>query len=225
MKNKIFKSALDIKLYLELCYEQYDKIDKYIKNSSIGFWSSERKEAKKQLRQIKLNIKSVLDELESLSTFDCNSFLLFLKDYLSIVEDEEYVLLDNVQEDDFIMAIATHTYPLSLFSNNYNIITTVSNAKELQMQKDYGMTGGDTDDIEEYLSVCDDEKYICLEDDESYSLLDGTTLDEDFSSYPYLLDVAYELVDLKLKKSELTDEELFNIILSEAKTNKLRSYK
>lgn len=176
MKSEIFKSVSDIKLYLELCYEQYDKINKYMKNSSLGFWSSERKEAKKQLRQIKLNIKSTLAELESLSTFDSASFLLFLKDYLSIVEGEKYVLLDNVQEDNFTMAIATHTYPLNLFSNYYNIITTVSNAEELQMQKDYGMTGGDTDDIGEFLSVCDDEKYICLEDDESYSLLYGTTL-------------------------------------------------
>lgn len=225
MKNKNFKSVLDIKLYLELCYEQYDKIDRYIKRTTFEFFSSERKEAKKQLRQVELNIRKTLSNLESLSTFDCDSFLPFLKDYLSIVEDEEYVLLANVQEDDYIMAMVTHTYPLSLFSDYYNIITTASNAEKLQMQKVSGTTDADTDDIRKYLSVCDDEKYICLKSKERYSLLNGTALNKNFSSYPYLLDVAYKLADLKLKKSELTNEARLNIILSEAKTNKLGKYK
>lgn len=220
MPNETFKNTQDIKKYLEICSAQYDMIDKYIKNSSISFFSAERKKLKKQLKEINSNIKIAVKKLESCTIFERNSFLQFLKEYLTLIEGEKYVLLDNVQEDDFLMAYATNTYPLNLFSNYYNIITTTSNAEKLKMAKKHGMTGGDTDDIKDFLSVCENRKYICLEKTDNYSLLDGTTLNKDFSAYPYLLNLAYELIDLKLERSELSDKERLNFILSKLQENK-----
>lgn len=128
--------------------------------------------------------------------------------------------MDDVVEDDFYMAAATKTYHLDIFSTKYNIITTVHNKRKLEDMGDSGSCGGTTDDIEDYLSVCEDDKYLCLSNASLYTLLCGPRLNKIYNDYPYMRDLAFDLVDLKIENPYMSDEDRLNKILSDLQKKK-----
>ncbi|MDE6292519.1 MAG: hypothetical protein K2L98_02430, partial [Bacilli bacterium] len=158
--------------------------------------------------------------LERYTVFEKEMFLKFLTKYLSLKEGEVYVLMDNVVEDDFAMAVATKTYPLNVFSVQYNIVTSVHNKFALESQGSHGSCGGTTDNITDYLLGCADGKFVCLKNCSVYSLLAGTKLRKCFSKYPYMRDLAFELVDLKLQNPFISDDERLNKVLGDLQKKK-----
>ncbi len=246
---KGFTCAQDILIFLDTCREEEEQISKKLESMQIKLFDSnrkelkkERKELKEQLATIKAKIQRCLGIFEDATTFEKDVFLKFLAKYLSLKEREVYVLMDEVVEDDFGMAVATGryhksliygslldnsymavamgVYPLDLFSKKYNIVASIHNKKRLENQGSTGSCGGHTDDIKDYLSVCKDGKYLCLRDDAFYSLLNGVKLKKSFSKYPYMHELAYDLVDMKIENPLMDDEERLNIILNNLQKKK-----
>lgn len=220
-----FTSAKDIRDYISECVRVSNNLSLELEEMSIGFFNPRKeelkrrkKEIKEHLKKIRKNIKTCYAMLEEYTTFAKDLLLPFLKYYLSLKEGEKYGLLYDVEEFDYTMALATKTFPLNLFGGNYNIITTDSNCKILEESKD--SIFGDTDDIEDFLDNCPDFKYLCLEDNSSYTLLEGMNLAEDFKKYPYLYDLANELIDIKLNDPSISDRERLDIVLNELKEKK-----
>lgn len=219
-----FTCSKDVKTYLDLCREKENMILEELNCFPIGLFNPERKELKKRKKDLKLGLKQLRTDItffqnlfKQYTTFGSNLFLPFVAMYLTAKENEEYVLVADVQEDDAMLAMATHTYPNNFFGKNYNIITTHSNGQKLLNQNSTGLCGGDTDDIHDFLLVCKDKKYICLEQKDRYTLLDGINLVDSYHYYPYLLDTAYELIDLKFSDANLGDSDRLNKILSYVK--------
>lgn len=222
-----FTCSKDVLIYLDSCKEEQEHVFDKLNNIEIKLFDPNRKELKKerkklknQLKLIKGRIRKCVDILEEGSTFNREDFLKFLPKYLSLKEGEVYVLIDEVVADDFYMEVAAKTYPWGLFSEKYNVITTVHNKRKLEDIGDNGSCGGTTDDIEDYLSVCEDGKYLCLSDASLYTLLSGTRLNKIYSAYPYMRELAFDLVDLKIENPYMSDEERLNKILSDLQKKK-----
>lgn len=222
-----FTCTKDVLIYLDSCKEEQERVFDKLNKIEIKLFDPNRKELKKerknlkdQLKIIKKRIRKCIDILEEGSTFKRDDFLRFLPKYLSLKEREIYVLMDEVVEDNFCMEMAAKTYPWGFFSEKYNIITTVHNKRKLENMGDSGSCGGTTDDIEDYLSVCEDDKYLCLSNASLYTLLCGTRLNKIYSSYPYMRELAFDLVDLKIENPYMSDEDRLNKILSDLQKKK-----
>ncbi len=222
-----FTCTKDIFIYLNLCREEQADVERRLDEIVIKLFDpnrkelkQERKELKQRLKTIKYKIEKCIDLLESETIFKRDIFLKFLAKYLSLREGEEYVLMDDVVEDDFTMALATKTYPLDITSTEYNVITSARNKASLDSQGKNGSCGGTTDDITEYLLGCKDGKFICLKNDSTYSLLRGASLKGCYSKFPYLRELAFELVDLKLQNPNMSDIERLNKVLNELQKKK-----
>lgn len=221
-----FTSSQGIRDYLNECARVENNLEKELNEMYIGLFSPKRHELKKRkaviksrLKRIRNNIRLCLNLLEKYTTFNDDIFLPFLRDYLSLKEDEKYELLLDVEELNFGMALITKTYPLNLYGDHYNIVTTEEN-RDILMECQDSCSFADIDDINDYLENLDNDKYICLEDSNCYTLLDGLDLSSDFENYPYLFDVANELVDMKLANPDMCDEERLESILDALRKKK-----
>ena len=220
MEKKELPSSKAIKDYIAFCEQEYERISSEIDAIPTKLFGHRRKESKiqkkelkTQLRGLRKNISDWLFILEDCVTFERYQFLSFLTKYLSIVEKEQYISMKGVQEESAF--IPTYRYYLfDLFNDKYDIITTLDNYDKLSNQDRSFCGTADTDDIETYLEACENKRFICLEVEDKYTLLDGTSLAEEFREYPYLYDLAYEIIDLKLSNPSLSNDEIFNMILS-----------
>lgn len=208
-----FSSAQGIRDYLNECFRVANELETKMDEMFISIFNPERHKLKKRRKVIKSRLKGIRDNirvakdiLENYTTFDSDIFLPFLCEYLTLKEHEKYELLLDVEEMDFGMAIVTKTYPLNLYGSHYNIVTTDYNCEILEDSTDT-WSFADTNDIDDFLSYLDDDKYICLEDSDCYTLLNGVSLDSDYDRYPYLCDLANELIDMKLSNPDISDEE------------------
>ena len=132
---------------------------------------------------------------------------------------QKRLIYGSLLDDTFIQA-GLGVYPIDLFSKKYNIVATVHNKKRLEKQESNGSSGGNTDDIKDYLSVCKDGRYLCLRDEPFYSLLNGVKLKKSFSKYPYMHELAYDLVDMKLANPLMDDDERLDRILNNLQKKK-----
>lgn len=222
-----FTCTQDMLIFLDACKEEQEQIFKRLNSIEIKLFDPKRKELKKERKELKEKLKNInikiqkcIDIFEKGTTFERDIFLKFLARYLSLKERVVYVLMDNVREDDFYTSIATvhmsmanNAYPVGTFSKKYNIVTTIHNKQKLENQEFNGSCGGTTDNIKDYLSVCEDGRYLCLMDDSLYTLLNGVKLRKSFAKYPYMHELAYNLVDLKMANPMMDDEERLNEIL------------
>lgn len=230
----------EIVKFVKACYNIEDKLQDEIINMGTLLFNPRKDELRERKRKIKKNLNEIRDNMEwcrkqiyEFTTFEKDLFLPFMKDYLSLVEKEKYELMLNIEEMDFAMALATKTYPLNLFGDNYNIITTQENRELLIDSKDsWGLA--DVDDIDDFLDNISDGKYICLEDEDYYTLIDGYSLAEEFENYPYLFDLGKKIVNMRLMDPSLSDSEVLDSILNDLRKridtvnknrNKIREFK
>ncbi len=232
-----FTCTQDILIFLDLCKEEQEKVFKRLDSIKLKPFDpnrkklrKERKELKETLGNINSKIKKCIDILESATTFNKDLFLQFLERYLSLKGKEVYVLMKDVVEYDSYMPIARDIYlrnimldsllggyymgvdPLAtLYSKKYNIIASVSNKERLDNLESWGENIGN---IKACLSVCEDGHYLCLDDASIYTLLNGTKLRKCFSKFPYMHELAYDLIDMKLENPMMDDEERLNKILA-----------
>ena len=206
---KGFTCTKDVLIYLGICEEDYKNTSSRLDKMKVGFFDSKelkkkRNDLKHDLRIIKFRIGKCTGILEQNTLFNKRLFLNFLVKYLSLREGEEYTVM-TITEEDVALEIATKAY--GCFRTEYQIVTTKSNKEKLERMGNQGTFGATTNDIDEYLNVCKDKKYLYFSERESQcSLLNGASLKEEFGKYPYLRDVAYELVDLKLQNPDMSDE-------------------
>ena len=216
-------TAHKIREFLEANRGKIDKIKTSLSKPFYGSYLEEknyRKKLKSELKQVRKNIASAETLFENNSTFDCISLLTFLKNYLSLKEQEEYTLIgDSTHNFDTssYTTIRTNTY-----RESYYIVTTSSNAENL-INNEILSHCFQICDIDDFLSKCNDDKYICMEQKTNYSLLKKEKLNPIFKKYPYLEDAAYELVDLKIDHPEYTDEQRLNIVYSNLQKSKTKT--
>lgn len=221
-----FTCTKDVLIFLDACKEEQERIFKRLDSIEIKLFDPKRKELKKErrelnekLKNIRIKIQECTNILEKGTTFKRGIFLEFLARYLSLKE-EDYVLMDSVVEDNLYMEVATQIYPLNTYSKKYNIIASVHNKQKLKNQGINGSCGGTTDNIKDYLSICEDGKYLCLSDASVYTLLYGTRLKKCFAKYPYMQELAFDLIDMKIANPMMADEERLNQILDDLQKKK-----
>ena len=203
----------DLKNELESYYEELKK---------LGLFNPLKKDIKDKVKKIKKTTKELENEKEETlkifnkyTTFKYNVFLEFLAKYISLVEKEEYVV-KNVHESRDIGGRYT-----DIRDTYFKIITTLDNVERMSKQKEKCYHGADTSNINNYLRACIDDKYLALYAEESYTLLEGTKLNNFFCKYPYLKELAYEIVDTICKNPMLTDRDILNAMLEKPYEKKL----
>ncbi len=209
---KGFTCAKDILIYLDACKEEQEQIFDKIQNLEIKFFDPnkkklklEKKKLKKQLTTIRMRIQKCMKIIEDGSSFEKDDLLRFLPRYLSLKEGELYVLIEDVNAD----LINSSHFP-NHHNMKYNVITTIHNKIKLESLKEKNRR---VYDLQQYLSTCENKKYVCLSDNIRYFLLNGIDLNEFFSGYPYIRDLAFDLIDLKLENPYMSDEERLNKVL------------
>jgi hypothetical protein len=146
------------------------------------------------------------------STFSDDLLLPFLADYISEKENKKHVIL---QRRDKNLCTATKTYPLNLYGEMYyNIIIEEDNKEKFACTKRPGVLSGT---IKEHLEACSSSKHICLLSLNSYSLMKGNFFCTEYADFPYLRDVALQLVDMKLSNPFISDKERLNLVLNKEK--------
>lgn len=208
-----------------------DTLKKYYnKLNTYPLFDPNKKIIKKEIKDLKNKLKTINkirnkcnNIFTDLTTFDTITLLKFLTKYISIIEKEDYVLLDNIEIEDYRLIPTGKTIIPYFDTETYHIITTKSNSELLKdNETESWFTDSVSDDIDEYLSVIKDNKYICIEDYKELFILNNGKLDEDFRKYPYIEKVGYQIVDLKLKNPELDDETILNTILNNTNIIKKR---
>ncbi len=220
------KTVFKIKEYLEANRIKKDNIKKKLSKTypmSISEEKKYRKKLKNELKQVRKNIADAETLFEKYSTFDSASLLIFLEKYLSIIENEEYALIGD---DNYHFDISNYKFVnTNTYGEQYYIITTEANCDILENSSPILPYCFQTCDIDDFLSECKDGKYIYMEQQDRYSLLKKEKLNQIFKNYPYLEDVAYDLVDLKIENPEMTDRERLNMVYLKSKKNKTYSLK
>ncbi len=218
----------DIVAYINECYKTQENLESALDEIGILVFSSRRLEMKDRKRTLKNRLRNVREDVRecrsaliNYTTFDKGVFLPFLRDYLSLVEGERYGLILGIEELEYVMALVSKTYPLNLYGDNYNIVTTEEN-KEVLMNSKGSWGCADIDDIHEYLGNLDNDRYICLKDSDKYSLLDGINLSDKFAKYPYLYDLAGKIVNMRLMDPNLSDSEVLDNILNDLRDKNKR---
>lgn len=211
----------DIYNNLKERYDELKTLTLFDPNKKI--LKSEIKELWKNLKKVDRIRKQCNDIFTKYSTIDSDILLNFLPKYMSKIENEEYILLKDIEIEDYRLIPTGKTIIPYFDTDTYHIITTKSNSELLKNNEtESWFTDGVSDDLDEYLNVIKDNKYLCLENYINYNLLYGVDLDEDFKKYPYLEDLGYQIVDLKLKNPELDDNTILNTILNNTNIIKKR---
>jgi hypothetical protein len=145
------------------------------------------------------------------STFPSDLFLPFLIQYLSLTEKEEYVCL---QREDINLYNASLAFPGNPFSGMfYNIIVPVTNASNFNCPKKPGILATD---IRTCLNRCC-KNTLVLVSSNKYSLFDRGYLKKEYAAFPYLSEVAFELIDMKLSDPSVSDKDILDSVLNKLK--------
>lgn len=203
----------DLKTELDSHYEKLRKLGLF--NPLKKDIKDEVKKIKKSTKELKQNKIESLEVFDKCTTFKYNIFLDFLAKYISLVEKEEYVIKD-VHE-----AVDLGGRYSDIRDTYFKIITTLDNVERMSKQKEKCYHSADTSDINKFLRACIDDKYLALYAEDNYTLLEGTKLNRYFCKYPYLKELAYEIVDLTLKNPMLTDRDILNAMLEKPYEKKL----
>lgn len=173
---------------------------------------------KGEIKARKRSIEELEDYLDKTCTFDFDLAMEFIAGVLSIIEGEEYQVLDLELSDthlDIAMFVTTGVPFVKSEFENVTLISTKSNVKMISELDNEGYLR-DSDDI---VDEIDDGKYIILDTDEVYAMYDyydeEAVPGELTETYPYLAGVITDLIDLRLASSELTDEEVASVVLEE----------
>ena len=212
-----FNSLLEVKEYLRRLLGQRHLITTELESKSNSF--SVKKELQSHFKQIQKEIENVMTLLETYTTFNNRDMLIFLRKYLSIKENEKYILIGN---DDYQASIQSDylSCETNTFGETYTIITTLANGYKLLNYAENNASFDFSSDVSDFLYAAQDDKYICLETKDTQTLLKGLHLSKTYSSYPYLEDVAYELIDLKLATPSLSDRGRLEAVYANLKNEK-----
>lgn len=222
-----FNSIKELEEQLFLCdvktVDLKNELNNYLNDlRKLGLFNPMKKSIKERVKEIKKSLKELEtekkyceDTFTNCTTFKENVFLPFLAKYMSLVEKEEYVTFP-------VHAAVLREVRLAYVDEEYfKMIATVDNKVRLNKISGNGYKGADTDNINEFLKACVDDKYLILYAKDTYSLLIGTKLDRYFCKYPYLKELAYQIVDLRLKNPMLTDRDILDSMLENPYVKKI----
>ena len=145
------------------------------------------------------------------TTFKKDEFLKFLVKYLSINEQQEYILIPNIS------FVSENILNQCLKTENYNLIIE---------KEDYEKNIGNRDFTNKFILNLLQNPYILLKDNENYSFFSesgfGINMREEFQKFPYLLNIAQRIYNEKENYPDEKNENLLRAELNKAVTaNKL----
>ncbi len=155
--------------------------------------------------------KFIVYSLIKNTTFKKEEFLEFLVKYLSINEQQEYILIPNIS------FVSEDILNQCLKTENYNLIIE---------KEDYEKTIGNSDFTNKFILNLLQNPYILLKDDEKYSFFSecglGINMREEFQKFPYLFNIAQRIYNEKENYLNEKNENLLRAELNKAVTaNKL----
>jgi len=155
------------------------------------------------IRKMQKRIKSIEELMEEYATFEARYLIYFLTHVLTIIEGKRYEgleILDNNQ---------------AMISTKYTVITTAKDAKLIDYYSDKKGIEIDKKNINIF---CPNSRYLLLPEEVSYSLLKGIELNPMFELFPYLKDIAYELINIKIKYPQISNLDAMKIFLEELRS-------
>lgn len=195
-------TIVDLLIFIEECKKKEENLQNNIEKTlsdlrTLSYFAPTKRyfkelliEQKKKLEHIRIMKELVIKKIEECSKIKGEVLLPFLVEYLSYKENEQYILLENVKEKGIKL----------IYNNPYIFITTLENK-----EKQY-----------DYLK----KESISLEaDKDEYALLEGTSLASEYSKYPYLINIAYSVINIRLKENDISDIDIINQI---KKRNKIK---
>lgn len=155
--------------------------------------------------------KFIVYSLIKNTTFKKEEFLKFLVKYLSINEQQEYILIPNIS------FVSEDILNQCLKTENYNLIIE---------KEDYEKTIGNSDFTNKFILNLLQNPYILLKDDEKYSFFSecglGINMRNEIKDFPYLLNIAQRIYNEKENYPDEKNENLLRAELNKAVTaNKL----
>ena len=228
MEDIKFNCYQDIKDFIGLCEEErketQERIVEMEKSLDLGFIESikrskELKEIRKKLvqdqkkrKELDKKISFCNKKLESYSNFDIKKFTKFLIDYLSLMENEEYVLIKRFEEEEHYFGGSG----LQPDVNHYHdVITTRSNANKFRRRR-----SSVSEPFENYVEDCDNKNYICFMSGFgccSFNELNSGYIHNNSFQFPYLADLERQCVDLRLANPNMSDDDILETMLSNCK--------
>ncbi len=182
--------------------------------SKIGI-RSKIKDKRNQIYDLSLKMSDIIYDLKDYTTFDSNIILPIVAKYMSDKENEEYVVT-KIKECDYDEYTPSNT-PIDnsfmitkRYGFKYNVITTKDISEKLE-------TVEPPKYVSDYFYGIDESKYLILNDRKQYTLLNGFSLNKSFIKYPFLLDLATCIIDIKLSNPDIKDIDIYNNIFYEQK--------
>ena len=203
-RNSLFKELRKNKIKLERI------------NTSPFTNLKEKRIINETLSEIRYNLDQIQEIMFANSKFKSHEFYEFLKQFLSLAEDnyELYVLkiADSYPQETLIEKIKRERAwkkgkRLDEVPGNWCYFISDIATKEFVEENIF-----DDYDLEEFMENKPKDTIVI---DSFYTQFFNRdlTMKEEFRNHPKLKTAIYELIDLKIKQSELTNEERFQIVL------------
>lgn len=214
MKIKEVKDIIKYRNYLFKALEEKTKQLTYYENTQ-----KDKRNLKKQIS----NINQQLDKLEKLlqktATFNSKDFAIFLTKYLTLTDNNYYFTeliipdfsnLEIYELPELIRvrkAKKNKIRPKNPKGDSYYFISD-------EIIKDYIEENiYDINDLEDFIDRVSPQNCIIFDKENVYPFRKDLRLNELYSYFPKIKKAIYELIQLKLKRPSISDEERFKIVL------------
>lgn len=201
MKKNIFNEKIQ---KLNNIAEMIENEMKYVTLDNLNF-------ANRTISILIAQKKFIVYSLIKNTTFKKEEFLKFLVKYLSINEQQEYILIPNIS------FVSEDILNQCLKTENYNLIIE---------KEDYEKNIGNRDFTNKFILNLLQNPYILLKDDEKYSFFSecglGINMRNEIKDFPYLMNIAQRIYNEKENYPDEKNENLLRAELNKAVTaNKL----
>ena len=219
MKFKNSREIIDEQLTYRRERRQY--INKIISSENLQQTSDSKinnKYLKKEIKMYENKVKaleSIINKydlmLEQLATFPSDILISFLTEVISAKENKSFIYTDVVFTQSF-NAMDSYYIVGATITPNYLIYET-EKQKQIEKIKSALII---RHLAQPYLETLRGSEYLMFENKSYQSLLNGRKLNEIFIAYPYLEEIAYNLIDRRLLEpskdlKEILNDELQNI--------------
>lgn len=201
MENKKSKNILETRERLINFINQYQKTIEDVRKMKGEHKLGNRKYLNDCITEYKKNIKSLREQinmcnqiLKENSTFPANMLIHFIKECISVYEQTPYTNT-TVAFTESINVAGNYNAQINL---KYMIFDSVYEEQEKILEETFLVRGLSYF----YTDLLKDSRYIIGDYKNELTLIDEKGLNTDFLRFPYLEEIAYNLIDSRLKNPE-----------------------
>lgn len=206
MEVKGLKTCEDVISYVSYLEKKYGKIEKELKDFKIGLFSADKAKLKAKRARMEEELERISDTYDrydrifkETTTFTRGDLSVFLAKYFSLLKGKTFEVQRGVRDISDSKYAKTCDFIAS--SDDFERID-----KKFDLNKPVCL-----DDV---INICRDD-CLSLGGTRIHTLLEDSALNSDFSAFPEIIDVAKNLITVKLSYPDLTDSERLDFILKE----------